>query len=345
MACVFFLSFSFLVYPFCCSALIALHQAPCAVAYTPNSVLRGNLSKTDIRYAGNRPRYSTCTGVSWFQGSKYLAAVGLQSGTVQTYTFDGFRLTPFVCFDNRQGILVDRPEGVAFSFDERYAAIPNMKSGKVNIYETNVKTVLNPKPISSWQDDRVHGAAFSQDGTLLAIASWSSVKTFAIKGGLFSALVQTIPCAYVGLRPKNLDFSPDGRFLAVSYSTAQSSEKKVTRACIAAYRFDPATHFIDPKPVGELFGLVSAESLIFSPDGATLLAVDQVQDRVTAHHFDTKTGRIEGTYIALKNPEAQLSFPHGMSISRDGKFLAVSNYGDDKVTVYDILPNTLLEGR
>ena len=54
------------------------------------------------------------------------------------------------------------------------------------------------------------------------------------------------------------------------------------------------------------------------------------------------TGQIGESRILLQNPEAQLSFPHGLSISPDGKYLAVTNYGDDTVKIYALsgsIPN------
>ena len=44
--------------------------------------------------------------------------------------------------------------------------------------------------------------------------------------------------------------------------------------------------------------------------------------------------QIDKEYVTLSNPKAQISYPHGIALSSDNKFLAVSHYGDDKVTIY-----------
>ena len=68
---------------------------------------------------------------------------------------------------------------------------------------------------------------------------------------------------------------------------------------------------------------------------ATVLS-DQGHDTLIVYPFDPETGQIDPNYTLIQNPEAQLSFPHGLSISDDGNYLAVSNYGDDKFNLYQI---------
>jgi 6-phosphogluconolactonase (cycloisomerase 2 family) len=66
------------------------------------------------------------------------------------------------------------------------------------------------------------------------------------------------------------------------------------------------------------------------------VVTDQAQEAAMVIAFDAKVGTIGERKVKVANPSAQLSFPHGNAVSPDGRYLAVANYGDDKVTLYDL---------
>ncbi len=78
------------------------------------------------------------------------------------------------------------------------------------------------------------------------------------------------------------------------------------------------------------------ESTVFSPDQTSIYATDQQGDKIIRFSFDSLTGELGNSEIVFENPESQLNFPHGLSFSPDGKYLAVSNLGDNKITIYRV---------
>lgn len=338
---------SFLCTPSQSDAAITFVQEPFAVAYTPNSIL-ANPPPGEERYAGTRMRYSTCTGTAWLPGDRFLAAVNLITGTVQVYEFnESLRtLTPRKAYDNSDGLALDRPENLSFSNDHTLLAIPNMRSGNINIYEVGDAAFVEESPGTPFfviHDRKAHGARFSPSDDFLAYVSIDDLGAIYVyrvhreelEKPSFE-LSQAMANAFYPLKPKSIDFSRDGRFVVIGYSEQVSSEQGAARAVLASYAFNAAKGRIRPKPISVVSGLLSAETVQFYVDSSCVFAVDQVADRITGHDFNVETGTLSGTWEALKSPDAQLNFPHGMNFTSDGRFLSVSNYGEDKVTVYEV---------
>lgn len=327
------------------SAQISFSPRPCAVAYTPNSVLIDPPPPGYLRYAGDRSRYSTCGGVCWFQGNRYVFAVNMQSSSVEIYAFieDPCSLTPVCHYSNSDGIDLLRPESLSLSKNEKYLVIPNMRSGKVNIYEVDPEFYFKPVPIASIQDNHVHGARFSPDCNYLAYTTIGNDAKICIhqivtnsEGPLSFLLSQTFKNPFEPLRPKSIEFSHDSRFAIIAYSSQVGSQPGNSKAIIASYKFDVIEGKIDSNPISVVEDLISAETVSFSTNSSNFSVVDQITDRITIHEFDIETGQIGKQYVALENPDAQLNFPHGISFSENGKYAAVSNYGEDKVNIYSI---------
>lgn len=332
----------------CLESSITVIQEPFARAYTPNSIL-ANPPPDEIRYAGDRIRYSTCTGTSWLPGNKFLTAINLATSSIQVYEFDEVNrtLNPKKAFNNKDGLNLDRPENLSFSNDHTLLAIPNMQSGNVNIYKVNADSFLKERPGAPFfviSDKKVHGARFSPSGKFLAyvsIAALGSINVYKVSENeneepTFS-FVQKMDNPYYPLKPKSIDFSHDEKFVVVGFSLQISKQPGNASALLESYAFDGNTGIIDPSPLSVIENLYSAETIQFYPDSSYVFAIDQISDKVTGHSFDLTTGKLQGSFDALINPEALLSFPHGMDFTRDGRFLSVTNYGDDKVTVYEIL--------
>jgi 6-phosphogluconolactonase (cycloisomerase 2 family) len=324
---------------------IALNPKPCAVAYTPDSVLQTPPPDSYVRYAGTRPRFSTCGGVAWLQGSRYILAVNMQTSSVQVYEFNknSKTLVPVRGFSNRDGLTLMRPENICISKDESLIAIPNMSSGQLQIYNTAQDVFFHPTPLTTLQAYKLHGARFSPDTQFISYvgvgeqASISTSRLVKKKEQLCELFVQKIPNPLEPMRPKSIDFSSDGRFAVIAYCTELGCKKMPrSSAVLVSYHRDPETGKIDPSPISRLEGLASLETIAFYPDNSCILSTDQVNDRITAHLFDPTTGMLGESWTALQNPEAELSFCHGIAITADGKYVAVSNYGDDKVAVYEI---------
>jgi 6-phosphogluconolactonase (cycloisomerase 2 family) len=94
---------------------------------------------------------------------------------------------------------------------------------------------------------------------------------------------------------------------------------------------------IDAAPLAELAGndppLENVEMCTFLPMRPGLpyriLAANQAADVVTAFDFDPTQGTLRFTGIFA----AEQSFPHGIDASADGRFVAITNYGDDTLRI------------
>lgn len=326
---------------------IKVMQKPFATAYTPNSML-GHHPKDEIRYAGTKIRYSTCTGVAWFDHDRYLAAINLSTSSVQIYEFNenDRKLTPLKRYNNQNGLKLKRPENLVFSHDNCLLAIPNTGSGNINLYQIKPQSLIQKSPGNPFfviEDYQAHGARFSPSGEYFAyvtVGDYGGIYLYQISksDGEIPTLtfLQKMPNAFYPLKPKSIDFSGDGRFAVIGYSQQISRKKGQANAVLASYAIDAETGMIIPEPISVIDNLLSIETVQFYGDSSCVFAADQITDRITGHGFDSSTGKLTDTWIALQNPEAKLSFPHGLHFSSDGRFLAVSNYGGDKITVYEV---------
>ena len=128
---------------------IEICMEPLAVAYTPNSILDLNPSKDTIRYAGDRPRYSTCSGACWLKDDKHLLCVNMQACSFNIYSFDPNEQTllPKDFFDNTKGTELARPESVDISTNGEFIVAANATSGRLNFYQVFAKTVRRKTPL------------------------------------------------------------------------------------------------------------------------------------------------------------------------------------------------------
>lgn len=327
---------------------IEISKEPIAICYNPNSILTKE-DRTSAQYVENRSRLSTCTGVAWFSNGKQLISANLLESSFQTYTFDCQTNTVRRAKSWKESKLTKLawPENLCFSKNGKWLAVTNSYTGAVNLYEVRSGRIINPIPIHtiSIGDKGLHGIRFSNKGDFLAYVTYESppkIRIFHIdeinkKLKLTLAYTWLVPTSEMA--PKGIDFSPDDRYLAVCFSKRASSKIESRSGLVAIYPFDQETgtfHPITTSQIGVNEGLDVPEDLLFYPDGSCILVSNQGNDSISIHGFSSETGMITSNSVALESPEANLSFPHGISISPDGNYLAVSNYGDDKITIYKI---------
>jgi 6-phosphogluconolactonase (cycloisomerase 2 family) len=268
----------------------------------------------------------------------------METSSLQIYSFHEVtkQITPVYDLTNKDGLNLRRPESICISKDETLIAIPNMRSGKLQIYGTKEDTFINPVPRITIKSRKLHGAGFSPDGKSISFTGFGepagvyTASLMRLGEQLHTSPIQFLLNQYEPLKPKSVAFSPDGRFAAIGYCIQLSREEGPPgRAILAIYHRDPETGWIDPSPISKVEDLFSAETVAFYPDGSCIFVVDQLENRITAHVFDKETGELGESWIALENPEAELNFCHGIAITADGKYVAITNYGDDKITVYE----------
>lgn len=317
---------------------VKIEQVPYSIVYTRNSVLTESLPESAIRYAGTRPRYSTCSGVAWFNADTKLFAVNMQGSFL-----DFYQVTPkkncvklVTRFTNRDGLDLSRPENVAISKDQKLLAISNMTTGETHIYKTDKKKGIIPTPIKTIKGSQTHGVSFSPTGQYLVSSRLDSMGVCIYEISGQPILIASLGLPFYPLKPKTASFSLDGRYLVVGYSSQLSEVPIESRAIVVVYEFDRSLGSINPDPVCYSEKASSIETLAFHPDYFSFFTTDQVNDRVYGHVFDPVTGQIGASWIALEKGDSYLNMPHGLSFASSGKFLAVSNYGDDKITVYRV---------
>ncbi|HEX2582618.1 MAG TPA: beta-propeller fold lactonase family protein, partial [Chlamydiales bacterium] len=279
----------------------------------------------------------------------HLISANLIEGILHIFRFCSHppSLQPVEFISPSLGTGVVKPEHLCFSPDGEWLAVANGTGGKVNFFAVEENSVRT-KPVAvlqEAQETKFHSVRFSLDGKHFACATFDNsakISLFRIqREGKNLSLIptQVIPNSFGQLKPKGIAFSPDQRFVAICYSKRASwTPNHNLQGVVELYRFNADEGVIAPSPLSRIeAGLCVPEDILFDPLQPCLYIANQGNDTITMHPFDLETGFFCGpTQICLKNPEAELSFPHGISISDDGSYLASSNYGDDKITIYRI---------
>jgi 6-phosphogluconolactonase (cycloisomerase 2 family) len=328
-------------------ASMTITPNPLCEVFTPRELYAGTpLARCA---SSKRSRFSTCGGIAWFHDNKYLAVANFEGGFISTYAFDAahHQCTPLQVFYGSQDDTLKSAELLAFSPDGSMLAVGVNRTKKIIIYAADKKThVINPDPLLTIPhgEDCVHGVRFSHDNNYLACSTVHGervINFYALSrqtNTVHAELTSTLKNAFLGLRPKSLDFTKDDRFVAVVYSEHSIKETSNAGGLIAIYAFDKTTGTISPPVVSiykeDLFN--GGEDIAFSTDDSSFIVSEQATDKVTFIAFDKTTGQIGKKLGSIQNPEAKLHLPHGISLSSDGKYLAVTNYGDDKFSIYQI---------
>ncbi|MGG1664134.1 beta-propeller fold lactonase family protein [Brevibacillus sp. NRS-1366] len=336
------------------SRLPLLSQIPVAVVYTPDSILqRSQPHEFSPSYTMmNRKRFSTCTDVEWFNNNQYLASANFGAESLHIYSFQSqdHTLTLVQSLNNQDGLQLHWPDKLAFSPNGKHLAITNIKGNRpsVNLYNIDPQTnLIQPIPIKVIEHPQAifHGVQFSTNSQYLVSCSIDHAGLILIyklesdeNGALHITLSQVLQNHYSPLKPKSIDFSGDGSLMAVCYGP-NAADSYPFNGALAVYAFDNDTGKISPHPLCELKEtpeLSYPDDVSFSHDAMSSIIVvpSQVNDTVLFYSFDKINKQIDPRFFAFTNPDAQLYFPHGLSLSSDNHYLAVSNYGDDKITIY-----------
>lgn len=126
------------------------------------------------------------------------------------------------------------------------------------------------------------------------------------------------------------------KFVAIAFSKNAGSTAK-EKNLIAIHEYNNVTGEIKMPAISKLHNGTVSDDILFAPDDSYLIISDQGNHAVNFHSFDKTSGTLENDYFfQLKNPEAKLSFNHGMGLSTNKKYLAVANYGTDTCNIYQI---------
>ncbi len=328
-----------------------ISESPVTIIHTPDSILANPPGKPI--YAADNKRYSTCPGIIWAQEDAFLITANYLGQFVGVFQYNEAEHSWSLLhrLKNSDGMQLGKAADVAVTQDGQIVAIAN-SGANLNVYEVidRQHCVIHPTPrllIGELPNQRMHGTTFSSDSKYLVYTTIDDPDQICIyrldrnaDGSLKAVLTQALRNLFHPLKPKSVAFSPDDRYLAFCFSE-RSQRYMSHKGRLASYRFDSETGRLDPKPLsvtpeGGNANLISPEGLVFANNGSALLVTDQVQNTVTIHSFNPENGTIGNAAVLLKNPEAALNFPHGIALSSDGKRLAVTNLGDDKINLYSV---------
>lgn len=304
--------------------------------------------KGHLEYVLNRLRLSTCTGVIWV-GDNHLISIGFHNHSIDNYQFDPTIPLLFAYknekLDNFQKARMGPLENIDLSKDGSIAAVSNNGAASIHFYTiTNFQlTHIAEIPKVGWW---THGVRFSRQMDYLAYTVFGNpgkIRLFHLMRNeeRFDVCpAEEMDTHLFPLHPKGIDFSLEDRFVVICHAINNSVVPKQLSGALTVHSFDRMNGRIEPTPVsviGTSELLCVPEDVRFTPDGTSILVTNHGNDTVTIHAFNPENGALGESSILLQNPEAQLSFPHGLSISPDGKYLAVTNYGDDTVKIYEFL--------
>jgi 6-phosphogluconolactonase len=106
------------------------------------------------------------------------------------------------------------------------------------------------------------------------------------------------------------------------------------------YRFNPDTGRLTPNdpPSVKVNGGSGPRHLAFHPNGKWLYAVQELSNEVVAFNWDAKRGALAQFQVVktLREGFTEPSTAAEIAVRQDGRFLYVSNRGEDSIVVYAI---------
>jgi hypothetical protein len=263
-----------------------------------------------------RKRFATCSGVAWFRGH-HLAVVNLYGGHLRVYRFEpgtgGARPTLTIRHQISEGISLHPIDAMSLA--------PRLAHGMLRV------------------GTAFHGLGFSPDSRHLAFTEVGNPGYVEIARTDSGACTCRLENTYAPLKPKGVAFSPGGHFviLALAPNVRLEGEGTTSGGMLAVHRFDAEKGIIAPNALAVTLNTTAAfyavESCTVLPAvrgrPCRILAVDQAADLAPAFDFDAGKGTlaIAGVFAA------GMSFPHGIDASADGRFVAITNYGDDTLRI------------
>jgi len=323
----------------------AIDSKPIYTVHTPNSIL----NKTEghiIQFVGDRPRYSTCTSAAWFHGN-YLAILSRLRRKLIIYTFDEATNTCTMAQEiSMQDKAPQPPEHMAISDDETLLAVCYSRghAACITIHTIDTDThLINPVPVFSLPIyGFIHNVRFTHDGTYLAFASFDKSKSTCVykiinnQGNFNLKRVFTMVNHFPLLKQKGINFTQDDKYAVLAYTLdITDSRNHPPQSLIAVHKFNTSNGTLGPT-ICTVKGDASPEDIAFLHNETAIVISDQAHDRLLIYPFDPKTGNVQPNYTVVQSPQAQLSCPHGLNVSQDGNYLAVTNYGDDTCKLYQI---------
>ena len=299
-------------------------------------------------FIGGVSRLATYSGCAFSHQSNLMAVVNLAAHTLEIYTWDP--ILHHAVLVNRvsrdDGLKLDQPVDVTFSSNDRLLFIANLGNGTVHAYAFDPMTYaidLNPiqvirNPIDSfphqveaflWNDEEYLGFVCGHPTSVLKIYKISSSSSLLRLDREINFKIDP------KLKIKAFGFSPDRQYLVLAFGEgAKSYASKIEQSEIQIFRVDKMMK-IASSPMVHIKTKGGYENLVFLKED-TFVISDQVLNQVIIYEINgekkslQQIGRIDAN-------AGHLSFPHGMGVSHDGKFLAITNHGSETTVIYEVI--------
>jgi DNA-binding beta-propeller fold protein YncE len=231
------------------------------------------------------------------------------------------------------------PSSLAFTKDGSLLAVPNINADEISVYTGALQEIAaSPfrdhaedcsQPPSDIPNCYPDSAAFSPDGTLLAVTNWigNTLSLYSVADDGDLSPVPGSPFPAPG-SPSSVAFSPDGKLLAVAGDGLQVFDVGAGGSLTLAQSINI------PSPL----------AVAFSPGGG-LVAVTTGSE-VDLFEVDA-AGMLES---APDSPFTVGSIPESAAFSADGTLFAAANAGDNTVSVFAVsklqpsVTTTVLDG-
>jgi 6-phosphogluconolactonase len=280
----------------------------------------------------------------------YLAYVGTASGTPNQAIY-AFRFDPVLGRMTSLGIVAEipAPSFLVVSPDRKFLYAANAiskfegkESGSVSAFridrETGEVQFLNAVPSEGAGPCYV---AFDKKGSNLVVANYGSGSVAilpVLKDGRLRTATSVVRHSGHGGNPKRqegphahaIEISNDNRF---AISTDLGLDK------LYAYRFDPSQGTLEESvapldmPAGS-----GPRHVVFHPNGKLVFVVSEMGSTISTLQYSPKTGSLRLTQTVSTLPEnfVGTNYAAEVAVTADGKFLYVSNRGDDSIVSFEI---------
>ena len=234
---------------------------------------------------------------------------------------------------------------VDFHPKENLFCVTHAQGNRVVLYRLNAmgipaleQVLSNPAALLS----EPQHAAFSADGTKIAVANWTNQTITIYQKGEVGFQPSPIACippppSLTSKKPHGIAFSPCGNFLAVAYGAAPCYGR-----AIALFRvLKEGTSY-------ELASLLEGESMLpgipkgiaFSPDSTCLLVTFADTNQLCIFSVtSTATIALPPKQI-VQGSESLISRPEDVKISPDGHTCAITNSDQNSVALFSFDPHT-----
>jgi hypothetical protein len=291
-------------------------------------------------------RFATASDVTWLDHTSF-AVCYLLTSSVAVFNVEisgGSPACTLLC-EVRDPDAFGNPEAIESLSGGQLIAMTDSVSGRlllVRVGSGGGRGLELASAVSVPGDRNVHGLAVSPDERFLAytaIDEPGGLRVAEVLGGDRLELVDVVANPHAPLKPKGLHFTPDGRHLVVAYgANASSNRRRIRRGFLEVCEFNPSTGVIGKALSRSPRSLCLSVPEWVSVDqaGKAVIVCDQAREQVSTIRFNPDSGVMGDAVLRISWAAGGLSFPHGCGISPDERWIAVANYGDGSVRLFDI---------